>query len=50
MFEYPKGTIAFQFRNASEADLMKAKILTNCPSMEEYEQVKQRNLEAARKK
>ena len=50
MFEYPKGSIAFLFRNVGEAELMRVKILSNCPSLEEYEQVKQKNLEAARKK
>jgi hypothetical protein len=50
MFEYPKGSIAFQFRNGTDAELMKLKIFANCPSLEEYEQVKKRNLEAARKK
>jgi hypothetical protein len=50
MFDYPKGSIAFQFRNSMEADLMKLKILSVCPSLEEYEQVKQKNLELARKK
>lgn len=32
MFEYPKGSIAFQFRNATDAELMKLKIFSNCPS------------------
>lgn len=50
MFDYPKGSIAFQFRNSTEAELMKMKIFSNCPSLEEYEQVRQRNIEAARRK
>lgn len=44
MFEYPKGSIAFLFRNQQEAEIMKLKITSNCPSMEEYEQVRQKNL------
>ena len=36
MFDYPKGSIAFEFRNKLDADIMNMKILSQCPSMEEY--------------
>lgn len=29
---------------------MKIKIVSNCPSLEDYEQIKKRNIELARKK
>ena len=50
LFDYPKGSIAFEFRSKLEADIMKLKIDSQCPSMEEYERVKQRNIEEAKKK
>ena len=34
VFDYPKGSIAFEFRNKLEADIMKIKINSQCPSME----------------
>lgn len=30
--------------------MMKVKILSNCPSLQEYEEIKKRNIELARKK
>ena len=34
MFDYPKGSIAFQFRSSQEAEIMKLKIFSNCLSIE----------------
>ena len=50
IFDYPKGSIAFEFRNKLEADIMKMKIDSQCPSLEEYEKIKQRNIEEAKKR
>jgi hypothetical protein len=37
LFDYPRGSIALQFRTKEEGEIMKLKINTNCPSLEEYD-------------
>jgi hypothetical protein len=36
VFDYPRGSIAFQFRNKEEGEIIKNKIFTMCPSLHEY--------------
>jgi hypothetical protein len=50
IFDYTRGSIAFQFRNKQEAELMAMKIKSQCPTKEEYEALKRSNLEAQKKR
>ena len=43
IFDYLRGSIAFQFRTKEEGEVMKLKINSNCPSLEEYEEAKKKN-------
>ena len=36
IFDYPRGSIAFQFRNKEEGEIMKTKIFNICPSLQEF--------------
>lgn len=44
VFDYPRGSIAFQFRNKDEGEIIRAKIFSMCPSLQEFEEVRKRNL------
>jgi hypothetical protein len=50
VFDYPRGSIAFQFRNKEEGEIFRVKIASSCPSMQEFEEIKKRELEAVKKK
>ena len=44
LFDYPRGSLAFQFRNKEEGEIFRVKIFSNCPSLQEFEEIKRRNL------
>ena len=49
-FDYPRGIIAFQFRNETEAKIVAMKIHSQSPKMEEYEEIRKKKIEEAKKK
>lgn len=40
IFEYPRGIIGFLFKNKEDGDMMKVKLQSVSPKMEEYEDIK----------
>jgi hypothetical protein len=50
LFDYPRGSIALQFRTREEGEMMKLKIYSNCPSKEEFDAFKKQKEEATKKK
>ena len=50
LFDYPRGSVAFQFRNKEEGEIIRMKIKSNCPSLEEYEEIRKKNEAATKKK
>ena len=48
-FDYPRGIIAFQFRNKMDADIMAIKIKSASPSMKAYEEIRKEKIEMAKK-